>query len=405
MNLFKITFSLITVISLIKPYDLKSQSVSDTLFLSHNEKQTTIEKLRSTGAYRITHTAIPLFAASALATTIDSRLKETRDFHLSSFKYKYDDYVQYLPMVAMFGMKIGGVEGRSSWAEMLTADVISAATMAGIVNGLKYTVKRMRPDNSKRNSFPSGHTATAFMSATMLYKEYGELSPWVGIGSYGCASLVAVGRMLNNRHWMSDVLFGAGVGIFSTELGYYLSDLIFKKNKSPYKFYNSDYDYTAVSSYLEYSVGYSCVIPNSFYIDGEEVHPFQGMNTSLTGAFFFKSGWGIGGSTTIMTAKVTKGNGTLGSAQFLIGPEYTACICPRVFWSGKVHVGAGNLIFNDDLKKRGFASQAGVSLLGQVSPTMGLRMYANYTYTTLSADFMPRNLSLLNVGLAASMLF
>lgn len=405
IDLSKVILILITVISLIKPIDLKSQSVSDTLFINHEESQTTIEKLRSTNAYAITKSAIPLFAASALATTIDYRLKETRDFHLSSFKNKYDDYIQYVPMVTMFGMKIAGVEGRSSWGEMLTADVISAATMAGIVNGLKYTVKRMRPDNSKKNSFPSGHTATAFMSATMLYKEYGELSPWVGIGSYGCASLVAVGRMLNNRHWMSDVLFGAGVGIFSTELGYFLSDLIFKKNKSQHGFYNSDYDYTAVSSYLEYSVGYSCLFPHSFYIDGQRVNPYQGMNTSLAGAYFFKSGWGIGGSTTIMTAKISKDKGTLGSALFFVGPEYTSCICPRIFWNAKLHFGSGNLLLNDDLKKRGFAAQAGLSLLGQVSPTMGLRLYTNYTYTTLSGDFMPGDLSLLNVGLTASMLF
>lgn len=72
----------------------------------------------------------------------------------------------------------------------MTADVISAALMSGVVNGLKYTVKRERPNQRKNNSFPSGHTATAFMAATMLYKEYKDLSPWVGIGAYSAATLV-----------------------------------------------------------------------------------------------------------------------------------------------------------------------------------------------------------------------
>ena len=406
INPFKVTLVLIIIISLVKPFHLKSQSISDTLLISrHKDFQTSIEKLRSTNAYNITKSAIPLFAASALATTVDKRLKETRDFHLYDFRFKADDYLRYAPMAVKYGMKIAGVKGRSSWGEMIVGDAFSLVTMGVVVTGMKYSIKRMRPDNSKRNSFPSGHSAEAFMSATMLYKEYGELSPWVGIGSYGCASLVAVGRMLNNRHWMSDVLFGAGVGIFSTELGYFLSDLIFKKNKSQHGFYNSDYDYTAVSSYLEYSVGYSCLFPHSFYIDGQRVNPYQGMNTSLAGAYFFKSGWGIGGSTTIMTAKISKDKGTLGSALFFVGPEYTACICPRIFWNAKLHFGSGNLLLNDDLKKRGFAAQAGLSLLGQVSPTMGLRLYTNYTYTTLSGDFMPGDLSLLNVGLTASMLF
>ena len=51
------------------------------------------------------------------------------------------------------------------------------ALMATAVNSLKYSCKVMRPDGSTRNSFPSGHTATAFMAATMLHKEYGHLSP------------------------------------------------------------------------------------------------------------------------------------------------------------------------------------------------------------------------------------
>lgn len=75
---------------------------------------------------------------------------------------------------------------------------------------------------------PSGHTATAFMTATMLTKEYGHRSPWVGIGAYSVATATGLMRMANNKHWLSDVLTGAGIGILSTEAGYYLADLIFR---------------------------------------------------------------------------------------------------------------------------------------------------------------------------------
>ena len=194
----------------------QGQSLADTLFLHH--EQSRMEKFRSRPVYQITKSAIPLFAASALALTLDHRIKETRDFYVSDFGTTFDSYLQFVPAVTMLGMKLGGVKGRSTWAEMITADAISIATLASLVNGIKYTVKRERPDNSRRTSFPSGHTANAFMIATMMYKEYGELSPWIGIGSYASASTVAVMRMLNNRHWMSDVLFGAGIGILSTEL-------------------------------------------------------------------------------------------------------------------------------------------------------------------------------------------
>lgn len=229
-------------------------STSDTLDIQDNLSK--IQKLQRTSAYQITKQGVPLLFASALATSIDKRIQETRQVNMSSFSNHFDDYLQYAPMATMFGMKLAGVKGRSTWGEMMTADVISAALMAGVVNGLKYTVKRERPNQRKNNSFPSGHTATAFMAATMLYKEYKDLSPWVGIGAYSAATLVATGRMMNNRHWLSDVLAGAGIGIMSTEVGYLLSDLIFHK-KPLFDVLDDDVSYTRIPSFIEYSVGYS----------------------------------------------------------------------------------------------------------------------------------------------------
>ena len=112
--------------------------------------------------------------------------------------------------------------------QMLASDAFSALLMGSVVYSLKQTTHVMRPDGSNDHSFPSGHTATAFMTATMLTKEYGHKSPWVGIGAYAIAATTGLMRMANNKHWLSDVLTGAGIGILSTELGYYLADLIFK---------------------------------------------------------------------------------------------------------------------------------------------------------------------------------
>jgi hypothetical protein len=100
--------------------------------------------------------------------------------------------------------------------------------MAAMVNGVKYSVQRLRPDESAYNSFPSGHTATAFMTATMLHKEYEGRSPWFSIGGYTLATLTGVSRVLNNRHWLTDVLAGAAIGIGSVHLGYFITDKIFK---------------------------------------------------------------------------------------------------------------------------------------------------------------------------------
>ena len=382
---------------------MAAQQMADTLFLY--QEQTRMEKFRSRPFYQITKSAIPLFAASALALTVDHRIKETRDFYLSDFGTTFDSYLQFVPAVTMLGMKLGGVKGRSTWAEMITADAISIATVAALVNGIKYTVKRGRPDNSRRTSFPSGHTANAFLIATMMYKEYGELSPWVGIGSYASASTVAVMRMLNNRHWMSDVLFGAGIGILSTELGYYLSDLIFKKKKNAY-FSNRSIDYTEVPSFLEYSIGYSCLFPQLYYSSaGRNLHAYGGLSASLSGAHYFPSGWGVGGTATFLSAKLSNQGGTLGSTAFLVGPEYSACICPRFFWNASLHLGGGSLLLDQDVKKNGFVGRVRASLLGQLSPTMGLRLFANYTYTTLSGEPVYKDLTYLSVGIAACALF
>lgn len=159
---------------------------------------------------------------------IDTDLYILRNITIPSFDREYDDYLQYMPGALTVGLKICGYEGRSSWSRMLVSDAFSVAAMAITVNGLKYTVSRLRPDGSSYNSFPSGHTATAFMTATMLHKEYGWKSPWFSIGAYTTAAVTGMSRVLNNRHWVSDVVAGAAIGIGSVHLGYFLSDLIFK---------------------------------------------------------------------------------------------------------------------------------------------------------------------------------
>jgi len=148
---------------------------------------------------------------------------------LTDFKTGIDDYTQFFGPAMVVGLKLGGYEGRSDWPRLLASAGMSYALMAVLVNGIKYTAKEMRPDGSTANSWPSGHTATAFVGASLLHKEYGlTRSPWWSVAGYGVATATGVMRVLNNRHWISDVMSGAGIGIMSTELGYALGDLFFK---------------------------------------------------------------------------------------------------------------------------------------------------------------------------------
>lgn len=181
----------------------------------------------------LTFVGVPLFVAGIIAKSekksFRQNTKDNKHTLITDFKTGIDDYSQFFGPVMTTGLKIVGVEGRSDWGRYLASTAMSYAIMGGFVNGIKYTAKEMRPDGSTANSWPSGHTATAFVGATILHKEYGMTrSPWYSVAGYGVATATGVMRVLNNRHWVSDVLSGAGIGIMSTELAYAFSDLLFK---------------------------------------------------------------------------------------------------------------------------------------------------------------------------------
>lgn len=142
----------------------------------------------------------------------------------------FDDYVQYLPVATYLGLCATKAKAKHTVPERIAVGVVAYISMTALTNGIKYTVREQRPDSGARNSFPSGHTATAFTGAELVRAEYG----WgYGIAAYTVATGVAFMRLYNNRHWLNDVLAGAGVGIISAQIGNWLLPLnrkIFKMN-------------------------------------------------------------------------------------------------------------------------------------------------------------------------------
>jgi hypothetical protein len=90
-------------------------------------------------------------------------------------------------------------------------DIMRAQMLSQIyVQALKYSVQRERPDQSNNHSFPSGHSASAFATAGVLQRHYG----WkVGVPATAVAAYVATSRVHDNRHYLSDVIFGAAMGV------------------------------------------------------------------------------------------------------------------------------------------------------------------------------------------------
>ena len=151
-------------------------------------------------------------------------------------KISVDDFSQYAPALAVYGLNLGGIKGKNNLRDRSIIFATSYLIMGSTVYALKKTTHVLRPDGSSYNSFPSGHTATAFAGAEFLWQEYKDVSIWYGISGYIVATGTGFFRIYNNRHWLTDVTMGAGIGILSTKIAYWMfpfvNNKIFKSNKN-----------------------------------------------------------------------------------------------------------------------------------------------------------------------------
>ena len=153
------------------------------------------------------------------------------------YKFPIDDYTQYLNTAAFLGLSYLGIPAKHNLKQRLFTGAVSHAIMAGAVNIMKSSIPIVRPDYSADNSFPSGHTATAFVGAELMWQEYRDKSIWYGVAGYAVATGTGFFRMYNNKHWLTDVAMGAGVGILSTKIAYWMLPLIEgNSNKLPSNF-------------------------------------------------------------------------------------------------------------------------------------------------------------------------
>lgn len=137
-------------------------------------------------------------------------------------KITIDDFTQFLPAVSVYGLNAMGIKGKNNFKDRTLILTTSYLLVAATTLPLKSITKVQRPDGSSFNSFPSGHTATAFAGAEFLWQEYKDVSVWYGISGYIVASGTGFFRMYNNRHWLTDVAAGAGIGILCTKTAYWL---------------------------------------------------------------------------------------------------------------------------------------------------------------------------------------
>ena len=133
-----------------------------------------------------------------------------------------DDALVFVPGASVYLLDWCGISSKHNFTDKTVIAATTAAITLGTTFFLKETTNVMRPDGSNNKSFPSMHTAVAFAGAELLRQEYKDQSAWYGIAGYGVAASCGFLRVYNNKHWFSDILVGAGVGILSTRAAYWM---------------------------------------------------------------------------------------------------------------------------------------------------------------------------------------
>lgn len=219
--------SLILGLFLLKSSLVRAQG--DTLYAPIQEEETVLCRDSCTRAghpfkYKQLIVPVSLTTLGGLGVLWDGFKKYdfgVRDVGLSN-AFHFEDALQYVPMGSVYLLNVCGLRGRHNYRDATLILATSYIFMGIVVNSLKYAVKEVRPNGSNLKSFPSGHTATAFMGAEFLHQEYKDVSPWISVAGYSMATLTGLMRIRHNKHWLTDVLAGAGIGMLSTKAAYWL---------------------------------------------------------------------------------------------------------------------------------------------------------------------------------------
>lgn len=166
----------------------------------------------------------------------DDLQKNANNFFGEDFQTSVDNYLPFVPVAQIYLGKIIGLKPKNNFKQQTINIVVANVIGAAVFSSLKYPVKEERPDQSNNLSFPSGHTSIAFTNAALLYYEYKDSNIWYASSGFLFATATGILRIANNKHYISDVLAGAGIGIASGLIVSYWNPFksltIGKKNKT-----------------------------------------------------------------------------------------------------------------------------------------------------------------------------
>ena len=223
-------------------FSVVSAQIPDTVFHKADSLTATFAPIKVAPLrFTLRQTFVPAgLMALGIATigngreSIKNEIVEERNEHFLSFQTRVDNYLQVSPIVIAYGLDAFGIKSKTDLVNRSVILFKGEVCMLGTVFLLKSLTHQLRPDGSNYSSFPSGHTAQAFAAATFLSEEYKDRYKWMPYAAYSLASGVGVLRMANNRHYISDVLMGAGMGILSMKLAYWTHQYKWGRKKNTY---------------------------------------------------------------------------------------------------------------------------------------------------------------------------
>jgi len=167
----------------------------------------------------------------------------------NDFRTHFDDYTRYAPVATLFIANVVGVKAKNHWFDQTKNLAVSMILTDVFTRALKNSIYKIRPDGSNEHAFPSGHTSISFSSGSAVYEEYKDTNAYLAYSGYGFAAVTGGLRLFNNKHYISDILAGAGVGILVTKLVYHF-DYLWRWN--PFLKFK---DVTLVPRYAQGNVG------------------------------------------------------------------------------------------------------------------------------------------------------
>lgn len=199
------------------------------LFVAPLPAQIMDDSLVVDASFNPTETVMPLTLVGVGALGFVNPLKSARyevsdcvEAWRGNHRCDVESYLKFVPVASVYGLSLLGAEAKHSYLDRTLSSGIAFAVVYSITHGAKFLIHSPRPNGLSDDSFPSGHTAFSFMGAELVRIEYGDDSPWYTAGAYAVATAVGMMRIYNGHHWFTDVVAGAGVGMLSARVGYWL---------------------------------------------------------------------------------------------------------------------------------------------------------------------------------------